>query len=174
MLSGEQLASRRQVVSESADLSALLARLSSRAQRLVGHPLEAPGLKARLTSDGGVCPEHGSPLDFDPWRPHAHRCPSCGREHTGPRHDSAWARWQHLWLAERAAELAALAALTERPDAADAAAGILSRYAAGYTGYPNRDNVLGPDDPGEARKVVSRLGMRLLPVRWALMGVRPC
>jgi D-glycero-alpha-D-manno-heptose-7-phosphate kinase len=33
---------------------------------------------------------------------------------------------------------------------------------------------LAPDDPGEARQVVARMGMRLLPVHWALMGVRPC
>jgi hypothetical protein len=144
VLTGEQLASRRQEVSGSADLSALLSRLSTRAQRLLDQRLEVPEVKARLTADGGVCPEDGSPLEFDPWRPHTHRCPTCGREFAGPRHDSAWARWQHLWLAERAAELAALAALSERQDAADAAAGILSRYAEGYTGFPNRDNVLGP------------------------------
>jgi hypothetical protein len=144
VLSGDQLASRRQVVKESADLSALAARLSARVQPLLGLALEPSSLKAQLTADGGVCPDDGSPLEFDPRRPHAHRCLNCGREYSGPRHDRAWARWQHLWLAERAAELAALGALTERPDAAAAAAGILERYAANYLEYPNRDNVLGP------------------------------
>jgi hypothetical protein len=33
---------------------------------------------------------------------------------------------------------------------------------------------LGPDDSREARAAVARLGMQLLPVRWALMGVHPC
>ena len=144
MLSGDQLASRRQVVKESADLTALAARLSTRVQPLLGGPLEPPSLKAQLTADGGVCPDDRSPLEFDPRRPHAHRCLTCGREYSGPRHDRAWARWQHLWLAERAAELAALGALTEHPDAAAAAADILERYAANYLEYPNRDNVLGP------------------------------
>jgi hypothetical protein len=144
VLSGDQLASRRQVVNESADLSSLAARLATRVQPLLGVSLEPSRLKAQLTADGGVCPDDGSPLEFDPRRPHAHRCPVCGREHSGPRHDRAWARWQHLWLAERAAELAALGALTERPDAAAAAASILERYAASYLEYPNRDNVLGP------------------------------
>jgi len=52
-------------------------------------------------------------------------------------------------------------------------AGALGGKAAG-SGAGGSMFFLGPDDPGEARKVVSRLGMRLLPVRWALMGVRPC
>jgi hypothetical protein len=144
VLSGDQLASRREAVASSADLAALAARLSTRAQPLLGDPLEPPGLKAQLTADGGVCPDDGSSLEFDPRRPHAHRCRTCGREHSGQRHDRAWARWQHLWLAERAAELAALGALAERPDAAAAAARILEQYAATYLEYPNRDNVLGP------------------------------
>ena len=144
MLSVDQLESRRVRVEESADLSALAARLASRAERLLQRPLEPPALKARLTADGGVCPDDGSPLQFDPWRASSHRCPTCRREHAGPRHDSAWARWQHLWLAERAAELAAVGVLTDRAEAANAAAGILAGYAARYTEYPNRDNVLGP------------------------------
>ena len=144
MLSAEQLESRREAVAASEDLSALAARLSSRAELLLRRPVEPPPLKAQLTSDGGLCPDDGSPLEFDPWRPGSHRCLSCGREHTGTRHDRAWARWQHLWLAERAAELATVAVLAARSDAADAAAGILAGYAGRYAEYPNRDNVLGP------------------------------
>ena len=52
-------------------------------------------------------------------------------------------------------------------------AGALGGKAAG-SGAGGSMFFLAPDDPGEAREVVSRLGMRLLPVRWALMGVRPC
>jgi hypothetical protein len=33
---------------------------------------------------------------------------------------------------------------------------------------------LAHDDPKAAREAVTRLGMRLLPVRWATTGVRPC
>ncbi len=33
---------------------------------------------------------------------------------------------------------------------------------------------LGPEDPAPAREAVAELGMRLLPVRWAPTGVRPC
>ena len=140
MLSADQLETRRGALRESADLSALLERLAARAERV----MRPPALKAQLTADGGICPEDGSPLSFDPWRPQEHRCASCGREYTGARHDGAWARWQHLWLAERAAELAALGALAGREDAAQAAAGLLAAYAARYADYPNRDNVLGP------------------------------
>jgi D-glycero-alpha-D-manno-heptose-7-phosphate kinase len=52
-------------------------------------------------------------------------------------------------------------------------AGTLGGKAAG-SGAGGSMFFLAPDDPSEARKAVSRLGMRLLPVRWALMGVRPC
>ena len=144
MLSADQLEARRQAVQGSAELTALVERLTARAERLMREPLEPPPLKAQLTADGGVCPVHGSPLLFDPRRPHAHGCPSCGTEHSGPRHDAAWARWQHLWLAERAAELAAVGAIAGREDAARAAGALLSAYAARYGDYPNRDNVLGP------------------------------
>ena len=144
MLSADELAARRVATRESADLAALVDRLAARAEPLLGSPVEPPELKARLTADGGVCPGDGASLEFDPWRPRSHRCPTCGREHTGARHDAAWARWQHLWLAERAAELAALGALAGRADAARAAAGLLAAYAERYAEYPNRDNVLGP------------------------------
>ena len=144
MLTADQLESRRRVVAESADLSALAGRLASRTQPLLQRALDPPALKAQLTADGGVCPDDGSPLEFDPWRPNSHRCPACRREHAGARHDRAWARWQHLWLAERAAELATVGVVADRPDAAEAAAGILAAYASRYTEYPNRDNVLGP------------------------------
>jgi hypothetical protein len=144
VLSGEQLDLRRRVMAKSADLSALMTRLSGRAEPLLRRPPEPSPLKAQLTADGGVCPEDGSQLEFDPWRPGPHRCPTCRREHGGSRHDRAWARWQHLWMAERAAELATLGALGERTDAAEAAARILAGYARRYTEYPNSDNVLGP------------------------------
>ena len=144
MLSADQLDARRAALPGSADLAALLERLAARAEPLLLRPVEPPMLKARLTADGGNCPVDGSPLVFDPWRPRSHRCPACGREHEGPRHDGAWARWQHLWLAERAAELAALAVVGERADAGRAAAALLAAYAERYDRYPNRDNVLGP------------------------------
>ena len=52
-------------------------------------------------------------------------------------------------------------------------AGALGGKAAG-SGAGGSMFFLAPDDPGPAREVVRRLGMRLLPVRWSLLGVRPC
>ena len=144
MLTAEGLGARRAQVARSADLAALLARLVERSAPLLVRPPEVPAEKALLSADGGICPEHDSPLEFDPWAPREHRCERCGRPHRGSRHDRAWARWQHLWLAERAAELAALASLADRDDAAEAATRILSAYAGRYADYPNADNVLGP------------------------------
>jgi hypothetical protein len=122
----------------------LLDRLAARAAPLLARPPEIPAAKALLSADGGVCPTCGDALDFDPWSPRAHRCAGCRGTHAGERHDRAWARWQHLWLAERAGHLATLAALGGREDAAAGAARILGAYAERYGDYPNRDNVLGP------------------------------
>ena len=52
-------------------------------------------------------------------------------------------------------------------------AGCLGGKAAG-SGAGGSMFFLAPDDPGAAREAVTRLGMRLLPVRWAPAGVRPC
>ncbi len=144
MLSGEQIARRREIIAGSADLSALLDRLSRRVAPLLARTPDIPTSKALLSADGGVCPEDKVALEFDPWNPSAHRCPHCGRSWTGDRHDRAWARFQHLWLAERAADLATIATLQERADAAAGASRILAGYAERYLEFPNRDNVLGP------------------------------
>jgi len=144
VLTGDQLAARRAVIAGSADLEALRETIARRAAPLLERMPEIPSAKALLSVDGGVCPDDGGALEFDPWSPRAHHCAGCGRGFTGERHDRAWARWQHLWLAERTADLAALAALDEDAAAASRACDILGAYAGRYAEYPNRDNVLGP------------------------------
>jgi D-glycero-alpha-D-manno-heptose-7-phosphate kinase len=52
-------------------------------------------------------------------------------------------------------------------------AGALGGKAAG-SGAGGSMFFLAPDDPRKAQEAVRRLGMRLLPVRWAPAGVRPC
>ena len=144
MVTAEELAARREVIAGSADLHALLAHLQDRARPVIERLPVIPEHKALLSMDGGVCPDDGTALAFDPWTPAAHRCPRCGKTWTGERHDRSWARYQHLWLAERAAHLAALAALSDDRAAGARAAEILTAYAERYWRYPNRDNVLGP------------------------------
>ncbi|MGH7523566.1 MAG: heparinase II/III domain-containing protein, partial [Gemmatimonadales bacterium] len=73
-----------------------------------------------------------------------HRCPSCDRVFCGPRHHAHWARAQHLWIAERAAHLAALHAVTQDARYAGRARELLAAYYRLYFELPNRDNVLGP------------------------------
>ncbi|HEX9611829.1 MAG TPA: heparinase II/III family protein [Gemmatimonadales bacterium] len=143
-MSREQIEARRQALRGSSDLEALRARLDERAAQVLERPLIIPEHKALLSADGGVCPEDGRQLAFDPWSPSEHRCRRCGKTFRGERHDRHWARFQHLWLAERAAHLATLAALTGREPAAARAREILTGYAERYLRYPNRDNVLGP------------------------------
>jgi hypothetical protein len=144
VLTAADLDTRREQLGASADLAALARRLAEQAAPLLAHPVPIPSHKALLSADGGICPDDGTALEFDPWSPTAHRCPRCGRTVSGERHDRAWARFGHLWLAERAATLAALASLVDHEGAARRAGEILSGYASSYFDYPNRDNVLGP------------------------------
>ena len=146
MVTAEELAARVAVVGASPDLRALLDQLRRRARPVLDRMPPVPEHKALLSMDGGVCPEDASLLVFDPWSPDAHRCPRCGKTWRGERHDRNWARFQHLWLAERAAHLAVLAGLGEAGDraAAQRAREILTAYAERYWRFPNRDNVLGP------------------------------
>src|SRR2546422_4838265 len=144
MVTAEQLAARKQEIARSRDLMALVAHLTEQAAPVLERMPPIPREKALLSSDGGVCPEDGAPLAFDPWSPDAHRCPRCGRTFRGERHDRNGPRYQHLRLAERAAHLAALGALADHDAAASRAAELLQAYARTYWQYPNRDNVLGP------------------------------
>ena len=144
MLSAPELEARRALLGASPELAALARRLTERTAPLLARRPVVPSDKALLSADGGVCPADRAALAFDPWSPSAHRCPRCGATHAGERHDRAWARFQHLWLAERAATLAALAALAGHEGAASRAAEILSDYASSYLDFPNSDNVLGP------------------------------
>jgi len=123
---------------------ALLGRLTERAQPVLDRMPPIPRIKALLSSDGGVCPKDGSALVFDPWSPRQHRCPRCDAVYSDDRHEGAWAKHQHLWLSERSAHLATVAALGSNPAAAERSAEILRSYDPLYFELPNRDNVLGP------------------------------
>ena len=145
MVTAERLAERRELVGGAGDLQALTAHIARRNAPVVQQLPPIPEVKALLSVDGGRCPADGATLRFDPWSPDAHTCPVCQTRHSGMRHHRAWARQQHLWLAERAVELAALAALGDGGEpAARRAAEILRVYGDRYFQYPNRDNVLGP------------------------------
>jgi hypothetical protein len=146
VVTAEMLNERRAIVASSADLQRLLAHLRERARPLLERMPLIPEHKALLSIDGGVCPDDGAALTFDPWSATEHRCPRCGKTWRGHRHDAYWARFQHLWLVERAAHLATIAALGDQDDctAANRASEILATYGERYWRYPNRDNVLGP------------------------------
>ena len=140
----DQMEQRRAAVAESKDLAALLATVRRRVAPLLERAPIIPEVKALLSIDGGVCPDDGAPLAFDPWSAERHRCIQCGKTTTGERQHRYWARYQHLWIAERAADLATVSALTGDEPAAARAREILQAYGARYFSYPNRDNVLGP------------------------------
>jgi hypothetical protein len=143
MLTSEELSLRLHDIEGAPELKALRERLVQRAAPVLERMPVVPQHKALLTANGGVCPEDGTRLEFDPWSPTSHLCPRCGKRFSGERHDRAWAHYQHLWVAERAAHLAAVGAFAARDDAAARANQLLQAYR-GYAEYPNRDNVLGP------------------------------
>lgn len=105
------------------------------------------GQKAMLTRDGGRCPLDGAPLEFDPYSPHAHRCPTCGTVYGGERHHRWWLMFAQLWRAERAVHGALLNALHFDARLAAFARATLDEYADRYARYPLDDNVLGPSRP---------------------------
>lgn len=144
MLTFDELELRREVIAGAPDLVALQERLLARAREVIRRKPVLPALKGMLTADGGVCPEDGSALTFDPWSPSVHRCPRCGRDYRGERHDWRWAWHQHLWYAERIAEAAVTGLLAEDEAVTGWAVAQLLAYAGRYFDFPNRDNVLGP------------------------------
>ena len=146
MVTAEELVARRETVNASPALRALLEHLRRRAQPVIERMPPVPEHKALLSTEGGRCPDDGAALTFDPWSAAEHRCPRCGKTWRGERHERNWALFQHLWLAERAAHLAAVAGIGGKDDRAAAARAreILHTYAERYWRYPNRDNLLGP------------------------------
>ena len=144
MLSRDDLIARREVIDGSSDLGMLCSRLREQAEPLLARMPPLPEAKALLSVDGGICPSDGAALIFDPWSPSAHRCPRCHAAVTGQRHDRNWARFQHLWLAERIAHLSAVGIFADDTASVSRAHELLEWYGARYHEFPNRDNVLGP------------------------------
>lgn len=144
MLTADEIAARRDAIASAPDLRALLGTIEARIAPLLRQRPVVPTWKALLSTDGGICPDDAAPLLFDPWSAEAHRCTRCGTMVRGERHDRHWAKHQHLWLAERIADLATVAVLADRDDAGALAADLLRHYGEHYFEYPARDNVLGP------------------------------
>ncbi|GJG88316.1 hypothetical protein tb265_34970 [Gemmatimonadetes bacterium T265] len=143
---------RRAVAGPGAPLGALVASLAADLAPVLARPVWTPLEKACLTRVGGTCPRDGARLEFDPFAPRAHRCPSCAAVYDRDEDYRWWIMGYQLWLAERAVHAAALA-LTAAADAraVDAwqayAARVLDAQADAYLAYPNVDNVLGPTRP---------------------------
>lgn len=139
--SDDDLAQRRDVAD--GPLAALAASLAADLDPLRSRELYFPTQKALLSREGGRCARDGTLLEFDPFSPGEHRCPTCGEMYQGELHDRFWIYWYQLWLAERAVHAALLSRLGRR-ELAPLAVSILEGYTARYETYPNVDNVLGP------------------------------
>lgn len=145
LLNADELEARRRIAAGA--LSPLADSLRADMTRVLHEAPAISGQKAMLTRDGGRCPTDGSPLDFDPYSPHAHRCPTCHQVQTGERHHRWWLMFAQLWRAERAVHAAALHSLRGEPVLAAFARATLDEYADRYERYPLDDNILGPARP---------------------------
>lgn len=142
LLGDDALGARAEVARN--QLAPLAQGLAAELEQVERHELYIPKEKALLSRVGGRCERDGSTLEFDPFSPHEHRCPTCGTVHVGELHDRFWVFWYQLWLAERALHGAVLGHLLCDESALALSSTILERYADEYLLYPNRDNVLGP------------------------------
>jgi hypothetical protein len=142
LLDGSSFARRIAVADDS--LRPLADSLAADLEPLLHRDIYFPREKALLSRTGGRCADDGELLTFDPFSPHEHRCPRCGRTYTGDFHDRFWIYWYQLWLAERAVHAALLSSLRGGERFSRLAASILRGYAERYLTYPNVDNVLGP------------------------------
>ena len=77
------------------------------------------------------------------------------------------------WRLQQALDPAMCTPEMARLERAMADAGVLGGKAAG-SGAGGSMFFLGPDDPAPAMAAARTLGMRMLPVRWAMQGVRRC
>ncbi len=144
LLDSARLAERKATAAPGGPLAPLADSLAADLEVLMRRELYVPREKALLSRVGGRCETDGTQLEFDPYSPDEHRCPLCGRVHTGEFHHRYWVYFYQLWLAERAVHAALLYVL--RGDARHGALAreIALRYCAMYDSYPNVDNVLGP------------------------------
>jgi len=142
LLHAADLDARRQAAR--GPLRVLADSLAQDLEPLVGRELFIPSEKARMTRRGGRCEQDGTMLEFDPWSPRAHRCPTCNAVFDDDAHYRWWIMWYQLWLAERAVHAATLFALRGDVRHGDLSRWVLAAYADRYLDYPNKDNVLGP------------------------------
>ena len=95
------LAQRRALAAPGGAFAPLADSIAADLERLVGREIYVPREKALLSRIGGRCETDGTQLEFDPYSPDEHRCPLCGRVHTGEFHHRFWVYWYQA-LARRA------------------------------------------------------------------------
>src|SRR5205809_4165265 len=130
LLRTSHLARRREVCHGA--LAPLFDSLRSELDAAIARRPELPRAKTLLSRAGGRCENDGTLLEFDPWSPREHRCPTCNAVYEGELHHRAWVTSYQLWLAERCVHAALLHLLGG--DARHAAFGrdVLGEYAARY------------------------------------------
>lgn len=127
----------------------VLAALEQKCAEVLALPLQVPASGVGNWFMYYVCPACSVTLRFDRRKPHAHRCPSCGRVCTGEPYDGSWWGQVNQKNAEAAWRMALLWQLTGQADYAEKATALLLEYARRYPGYePHGD--IPYNGPGRA------------------------
>ena len=111
------------------------AALDGRAARALAAPVAIPAEGGGWGHDY-FCPEHATRLEYDPARPHAHRCPIDGRVFSGEPYDGAWRSHAQGIIVGDLLALAIVSLATDEGAYAARAGAILREYAARYPRYP--------------------------------------
>ena len=141
LLDPARLAERKATAAPGGPLAPLAESLAADLEVLMSRELYVPREKALLSRVGGRCETDGTQLEFDPYSPDEHRCPLCGRVHTGEYHHRYWVYFYQLWLAERAVHAApSVRAARRRAARCARSRDRAPLHCAMYDGYPNVDH----------------------------------
>jgi hypothetical protein len=141
-----------------------LQRLRHEAAAFMAQPLSVQ------TKPGGYyhdyfCPEHGTPLLFDPTSPTEHRCPLDNALWQGERFDAAWRWFVNNQLSEAAIRLALCWRLDGNTAYLQQVTQILHEYADHYASYQQVPRTVR--NPGVATYTTLDESVWILPLVWA-------
>ncbi|HEX7003729.1 MAG TPA: heparinase II/III family protein [Trueperaceae bacterium] len=117
-------------------------RFRSRVDELIERSPRIPIAKGRAFYES--CPDDNARLLFDPYAPHSHLCPKCGRNWTGEAFDLSWVRQFQEWLGKRLVEAGIVYRLVGEERYALLVRDSLAHFIANYRHYPLANNLLGP------------------------------
>jgi len=142
ILTEDELTRIRRALDEHRWYRTALEKFRARVDELIARSPAIPLDKGRAFFES--CVIDNSRLVFDPYEPHRHACPKCGRDHTGETFDLAWVRQFQEWFSKRLVEAGILYALLNDERYPRLVRDSLLHFATHYRDYPLANNLLGP------------------------------